>query len=107
MCLNLSTESNLFSTGSHSLMVFGTYIAGQTQFPEFSAVVMLDDLQVLYYDSITQKPVPHSQSNSEYKDTNYTLIFRDMHDLLKYRTFYVKDNWNLTDGKCKPMFSCY
>uniref|UniRef100_A0A672MTH2 Major histocompatibility complex class I LBA n=1 Tax=Sinocyclocheilus grahami TaxID=75366 RepID=A0A672MTH2_SINGR len=43
------------STGSHSLMALATYIVGQTQFPEFSVVVMLDDVQIAYYDSTTWK----------------------------------------------------
>ncbi|XP_076142705.1 major histocompatibility complex class I-related protein 1-like [Alosa pseudoharengus] len=38
-------------TGSHSLVVFATFIIGDTPFPEFSAVVMLDDIQLGYYDS--------------------------------------------------------
>ncbi|KAL1269647.1 hypothetical protein QQF64_031936 [Cirrhinus molitorella] len=49
--------------GSHSLMVFATYITGQTPFPEFTLVLMLDDVQVLYYDSVSLKAIHRSQSN--------------------------------------------
>ncbi|XP_061573755.1 major histocompatibility complex class I-related gene protein-like [Cololabis saira] len=39
----------------HSLWGLATYISGPTQFPEFSMVLMLDDIQVGYYDSETNK----------------------------------------------------
>ncbi|XP_061574066.1 class I histocompatibility antigen, F10 alpha chain-like [Cololabis saira] len=39
--------------GNHSLWMLFTYISGPTQFPEFSMVLMLDDIQVGYYDSET------------------------------------------------------
>ncbi|XP_061574573.1 hereditary hemochromatosis protein homolog [Cololabis saira] len=35
----------------HSLSMWLTHISGPTQFPEFSAVLMLDDIQVGYYDT--------------------------------------------------------
>ncbi|XP_036388769.1 major histocompatibility complex class I-related gene protein-like [Megalops cyprinoides] len=37
--------------GSHSLWVLATFIHGQTEFPEFSAVLMVDDVQLQYYDN--------------------------------------------------------
>ncbi|XP_061574069.1 MHC class I polypeptide-related sequence B-like [Cololabis saira] len=37
--------------GKHLLWALFTYISGPTQFPEFSMVLMLDDIQVGYYDS--------------------------------------------------------
>ncbi|XP_061574068.1 class I histocompatibility antigen, Gogo-B*0201 alpha chain-like [Cololabis saira] len=39
----------------HSLSVLLSYISGPTQFPEFSVVLMLDDIQVGYYDSDTDQ----------------------------------------------------
>ncbi|XP_061573981.1 major histocompatibility complex class I-related gene protein-like [Cololabis saira] len=46
----------VMSSGSgHSLSVLLTYISGPTQFPEFSGVLMLDDIQVGYYDSETNR----------------------------------------------------
>uniref|UniRef100_A0A8C1NFU5 Ig-like domain-containing protein n=1 Tax=Cyprinus carpio TaxID=7962 RepID=A0A8C1NFU5_CYPCA len=56
------------SAGSHSLMVFATYIDGQTPFPEFNIVVMLDDLQIAYYDSTSWKVVYRTHSDSKYYD---------------------------------------
>uniref|UniRef100_A0A672MTG1 Major histocompatibility complex class I LBA n=1 Tax=Sinocyclocheilus grahami TaxID=75366 RepID=A0A672MTG1_SINGR len=47
----------VYNLCSHSLMALATYIVGQTQFPEFSVVVMLDDVQIAYYDSTTWKRI--------------------------------------------------
>ncbi|XP_061574571.1 hereditary hemochromatosis protein homolog [Cololabis saira] len=41
--------------GNHSLWGLFIYISGPTQFPEFSMVLMLDDIQVGYYDSDTDQ----------------------------------------------------
>nr|XP_055048484.1 hereditary hemochromatosis protein homolog isoform X2 [Misgurnus anguillicaudatus] len=40
--------------GSHSLWLLATYIKGQTQFPQFSYVLMLDDVRLLYYNGETK-----------------------------------------------------
>ncbi|RXN33785.1 major histocompatibility complex class I-related gene protein-like [Labeo rohita] len=85
--------------GSHSLMVFATYITGQTQFPEFTLVLMLDDVQVMYYDSISKKAVHRSQSNSS--DYTGVSIFSEIYDLMKFRISYLKDHQNCTDVKPK------
>ncbi|XP_067250022.1 zinc-alpha-2-glycoprotein-like [Chanodichthys erythropterus] len=87
------------NAGSHSLMALGTYIVGQTLFPEFSVVLMLDDLQIGYYDSVTWKPVYRSNSDSKYYDEEKSdagVIFKDMYNDMK--TFYVKNRLNITDG---------
>ncbi|XP_061582182.1 hereditary hemochromatosis protein homolog [Cololabis saira] len=41
--------------GNHSLWTLFTYISGPTQFSEFSMVLLLDDIQVGYYDSDTDQ----------------------------------------------------
>ncbi|XP_048014749.1 hereditary hemochromatosis protein homolog isoform X2 [Megalobrama amblycephala] len=51
--------------GSHSLWVLATYIKGQTQFPEFSYVVMLDDVRVLYYNGETKTLIPRGNTTTE------------------------------------------
>ncbi|KAM6910507.1 BOLA class I histocompatibility antigen, alpha chain BL3-6-like [Xenentodon cancila] len=52
LLLHLAMSSGF---GQHSLWVLATYISGPTQFPEFSMVLMLDDIQVGYYDSETNR----------------------------------------------------
>ncbi|XP_073673121.1 major histocompatibility complex class I-related gene protein-like [Garra rufa] len=91
--------------GSHSLMAFATYIIGQTPFPEFSAVVMLDDLQVMYYDSTTRQAVHRSYNDSTHYDEEKSdagVIFRDMYNDMKTRAFYLKEHLNHTDGVHVP-----
>ncbi|KAG5838279.1 hypothetical protein ANANG_G00222090, partial [Anguilla anguilla] len=60
----LQATVTVVNTGSHSIWVFPTFIYGQTQFPEFSISVFLDDLQVLYYDRNIKKLISRSQPNS-------------------------------------------
>uniref|UniRef100_A0A672MJT5 Immunoglobulin C1-set domain-containing protein n=1 Tax=Sinocyclocheilus grahami TaxID=75366 RepID=A0A672MJT5_SINGR len=91
----------LLSKGSHSLVAFATYIIGQTPFPEFSAVVMLDDLQVMFCDSITRQAVHRSYDDSKHCDEEKSdagVIFRDMYNDMKGRAFYLKEHLNHTDG---------
>ncbi|XDV48813.1 hypothetical protein PO909_018177 [Leuciscus waleckii] len=87
------------NAGSHSLMALATYIVGQTPFPEFSVVVMLDDLQIVYYDSTTWKPVYRTKSDSKYYDEEQSdagVIFKDMYNSMKTRDIYVKEHLNKT-----------
>ncbi|XP_067250021.1 DLA class I histocompatibility antigen, A9/A9 alpha chain-like [Chanodichthys erythropterus] len=87
------------SAGSHSLMALVTYIVGQTPFPEFSVVLMLDDLEIMYYDSTTWKAVYRSHSDSKYYDEEQSdagFIFQDMYNEME--NFSVKKHLNITDG---------
>ncbi|KAG9330547.1 hypothetical protein JZ751_023996, partial [Albula glossodonta] len=54
--------------GSHSLWGFVTFITGETQFPEFSGVIMVDDVPVLYYDGNNKKFISRLQQNSDDSD---------------------------------------
>uniref|UniRef100_A0A8C2IU34 Ig-like domain-containing protein n=1 Tax=Cyprinus carpio TaxID=7962 RepID=A0A8C2IU34_CYPCA len=87
------------SAGSHSLMAFATYIVGQTPFPEFSIVVMLDDLQIAYYDSTTWKVVYHTHSDSKYYDeeqSDTSIVFQYIYNHLKHWILNLKDQLNHT-----------
>lgn len=54
-----------FLTDSHSLWFLVTYIEGETQFPAFSVVYMLDDITVGYYNSETKTCVPRGNTTNE------------------------------------------
>ncbi|XP_035238169.1 hereditary hemochromatosis protein homolog isoform X3 [Anguilla anguilla] len=60
----LQATVTVVNTGSHSIWAFATLIYGQTQFPEFSVSVFVDDLQVLYYDSNIKKIISRSRPSS-------------------------------------------
>ncbi|XP_026110939.1 major histocompatibility complex class I-related gene protein-like isoform X2 [Carassius auratus] len=71
--------------------------AGQTPFPEFSAVLMLDDVQIAYYDSKTWKLVYRSHNESKYYDeekSNAEYVFRVQYNELKYLEFHYNDHFN-------------
>ncbi|KAL1269640.1 hypothetical protein QQF64_031929 [Cirrhinus molitorella] len=105
------------SAGSHSLMAFATYIDGQTPFPEFSLVLMLDDVQIVYYDSTTWKPVYRSHSESKYYDEEQMLgkvtqrlqisclatVFYPCHiNLILFRDGQPVDDDQITGGEILP-----
>ncbi|XP_052407184.1 major histocompatibility complex class I-related gene protein isoform X1 [Carassius gibelio] len=85
------------SADSHSLMTFATYIAGQTPFPEFSAVLMLDDVQIAYYDSNTWKLVYRSHSESKYyveEQSDAKTVFRALYNYLQGLESHYNDHFN-------------
>ncbi|XP_016304104.1 BOLA class I histocompatibility antigen, alpha chain BL3-7-like [Sinocyclocheilus anshuiensis] len=89
------------SAGSHSLMAFATYIVGQTQFPEFSVVLMLDDVQMLYYNSTAWKVVLRSHRDSKDYDEEQRdagAVFDDMYNSMRDRAFFLNNHLNHTDG---------
>ncbi|XP_063049878.1 major histocompatibility complex class I-related gene protein-like [Engraulis encrasicolus] len=51
--------------GSHSLWVKFTFIGGDTPFPELSAIVLLDDIQIGYYDTIDNTVVNRGTKNPD------------------------------------------
>ncbi|XP_050972280.1 major histocompatibility complex class I-related gene protein isoform X2 [Labeo rohita] len=82
-------------------MVFATYIVGQAPFPEFSIVLMLDDVQIGYYESTTWSVFNRSLSDSKYHDeekSDAALIFRAMYRSMKSRALHLREHFNLTDG---------
>ncbi|XP_030621712.1 patr class I histocompatibility antigen, A-126 alpha chain-like [Chanos chanos] len=87
--------------GSHSLYAFATYIAGETQFPEFSAVLMMDDVQVGYYDSIKNRLIHCIQNTSQTYDVEEQeagVVFGDTFKDMKYQASYLRSHFNDTDG---------
>ncbi|XP_029623982.1 major histocompatibility complex class I-related gene protein-like [Salmo trutta] len=89
-------------SGSHSLWALATYISGETPFPEFTVVLMLDDVQVTYYDSNDKQYVYRGQNikekteDDEAKDEAH--IYGDIYHSMKDRSFELKHHFNLTEG---------
>ncbi|CDQ90567.1 unnamed protein product [Oncorhynchus mykiss] len=79
-------------SGSHSLWALATYITGETPFPEFTVVVMLDDVQVAYYDCNDKQSVNRGQhiteknKDDEAQDGAHVFIYQSMKD----RSFELK-----------------
>ncbi|CDQ90569.1 unnamed protein product [Oncorhynchus mykiss] len=88
-------------SGSHSLWALATYISGETPFPEFTVVVMLDDVQVTYYDSNDKQSVYRGQhitdktEDDDAQDEAY--IFGDIYQSMKDRSVELKHHFNLTE----------
>ena len=69
-CINLSVR---LSTVIHSLQSFDTASSGLSTFPEYVMVLMVDEVQVEYYDSNTQRIINKQdwadQANREESDS--------------------------------------
>lgn len=94
-------------TDSHSQWIFATLIIGDTPFPEFSVVVMLDDIQMGFYDSDTGTMI-YSQHRSEEgrvkEDEGSKLEI--LHRRMKDAAYFLKHQFNNTEGKCLSTFVC-
>ena len=90
----------LIFTGSHSLWSFSTLIVGDTLFPEFSSVVMLDDIQVAYYDS-NENNLIYRQYESVHEDEekkDASVLFGDQYEDMNI--FVYEHQLNRISGKC-------
>ncbi|XP_065147639.1 zinc-alpha-2-glycoprotein-like [Paramisgurnus dabryanus] len=61
--------------GSHSLWLLATYIKGQTPFPQFSYILMLDDIRLLYYNGETKTSVRRGNTTNEDTVFDYNVLF--------------------------------
>ncbi|XP_029101801.1 class I histocompatibility antigen, F10 alpha chain-like [Scleropages formosus] len=63
---------HLVSTDSHSISLMITFIFGETQFPEFTVVLLVNDVPVEYYDSDIKKIVSrrHWRVNDSIQETD-------------------------------------
>uniref|UniRef100_A0A8C2FDK2 Major histocompatibility complex class I UBA n=1 Tax=Cyprinus carpio TaxID=7962 RepID=A0A8C2FDK2_CYPCA len=62
--MSIGLKFSLFvslSTGTHSLRYFYTGVSGDIDFPEFTAVGLVDDGQFYYFDSNTMKAEPKTE----------------------------------------------
>lgn len=92
---------------SHSLGVFATFIIGKTDFPEFSVVLKIDDIQVGYYDSFTKKYYQRGNADGTQEDpdeqadsrTAFNLMYKGMKD----RASQLKLHYNHSQGTSTHM----
>ncbi|KAL2100501.1 hypothetical protein ACEWY4_004895 [Coilia grayii] len=87
-------------SGSHSLWALLTFIIGDTPFPEFSAVVMLDDIQLFYYDSNVEKII-YRQYRSEHvqeEQEDGRIVFGDQYHNMKHKALLSYQKLNSTHG---------
>ncbi|KAL7827278.1 hypothetical protein SRHO_G00329960 [Serrasalmus rhombeus] len=87
------------NTGSHSLCSVATFVIGETPFPEFTVLMMLDDILVTYYDSVVEKTVMKvdlqlNEENQKFAD----MIFGALHVEMRDRASFLKRHFNYTNG---------
>uniref|UniRef100_A0A8C7HLV7 Immunoglobulin C1-set domain-containing protein n=1 Tax=Oncorhynchus kisutch TaxID=8019 RepID=A0A8C7HLV7_ONCKI len=91
-------------SGSHSLWALPTYITGEeTPFPEFTVVLMLDDVQVAYYDSNDKQSVYRgrqhiTEKNKDDEAQDGAYVFGVIYQSMKDRSAKLKHHLNLTEG---------
>ncbi|XP_062322164.1 hereditary hemochromatosis protein homolog [Osmerus eperlanus] len=88
-------------SGRHSLWMLATYITGETPFPEFTAVLMLDDVQVGYFDSNINKLVQSRHTANTIRNDiaqEGVYVLNNMYISMKRRLSIVKQRFNLTTG---------
>ncbi|KAI4900768.1 hypothetical protein NFI96_020314, partial [Prochilodus magdalenae] len=93
---------SLSLTGSNSMAAVITYIKGDTPFPEFTVILMLDDLMVGYYDSEIQVLVPRGldegQEDGVLDQNVIKTLATSVHDSFNHRHQYLKYILNHTDS---------
>ncbi|XP_062873856.1 uncharacterized protein LOC134335274 [Trichomycterus rosablanca] len=101
------------SAGTHSLQVFFNR-AREINFPEFTAVGLVDEEEILYYDSTVRKLMPRAEwmkkVDAEIPDfwPRYTQITQGFEETFKVRLATLMELFNQTKGvhTWQSMFSC-
>ncbi|XP_051975693.1 major histocompatibility complex class I-related gene protein-like [Xyrauchen texanus] len=111
LLLFLLSLPTVATTGSHSLWMLATYMKGQTPFPEFSYVLMLDDVRVLYYNGETKTLIPRGNTTTEDTvfDSNQLITISDYIQASFIQKWAVAtNNLNKTDGvlACQRLVLC-
>ncbi|KAM9722702.1 HLA class I histocompatibility antigen, A alpha chain-like [Menidia menidia] len=88
------------ASGRHSLWYMASYISGPTSFPEFTVALMLDDIQLVYYDSKTNQ-VMRVGSGGEKEgevilDQEVINMQVDLFTSMRTRLTLAKEQMNLT-----------
>jgi len=91
------------STGMHSLKYFYTAVSGDIDFPEFTAVGLVDEVQFIYFDSNTMKAVPKTEwirrsEGADYWDSE-TQIGKHKHQNFQISIKTAIERFNQSKGK--------
>ncbi|XP_026063419.1 major histocompatibility complex class I-related gene protein isoform X1 [Carassius auratus] len=97
-----ATHTVVSKSGSHSLWVFATFLTGDSSvpFPEFTAVVMLDDIVIGRYNADERSfvPVTVQESVNVTEQTTISTVFKGIHEGMKTKAYYLIDYLNYTRG---------
>ncbi|XP_062874418.1 BOLA class I histocompatibility antigen, alpha chain BL3-6-like [Trichomycterus rosablanca] len=92
------------SAGKHSLQFIQTVVTPGTNFPEFTAVVLMDGEQIVYYDSNIRTLIPKTEWMKKIKDdqTDYWTqeterMEHDQYDLIGNLNT-IKEHFNQNEG---------
>ncbi|KAM9800941.1 class I histocompatibility antigen, F10 alpha chain-like [Neosynchiropus ocellatus] len=85
--------------GRHSLWVLATCVSGPSQLPEFSLVLMLDDLQVAYYDSTLDHLVASSRDRTPVDLGQSAMrVVHEIQSTTRNKLEYARHRFNRTRG---------
>ncbi|KAM9723712.1 uncharacterized protein ACNS7B_019016 [Menidia menidia] len=88
------------ASGRHSLWYMASYISGRSPFPEFNMVLMLDDIQVGSYDSVTDQSMRVGSGGEKvgklYLDQEAIKIRKYISSTMRTTLTLAKEQMNLT-----------
>ncbi|XP_026121648.1 H-2 class I histocompatibility antigen, Q9 alpha chain-like [Carassius auratus] len=104
--------AHLASAGTHSLRYVYTGVSGLSDFPEFTAVGLVDEGQFMYFDSNIMKAVPKTEWIRQSEGADYwdreTQIDIGHHQTFKVDIQTIKGRFNQTTGihTVQNMYGC-
>ncbi|XP_016092312.1 H-2 class I histocompatibility antigen, Q9 alpha chain-like isoform X2 [Sinocyclocheilus grahami] len=110
--LLLLLGAHLAYAGTHSLRYFYTAVSGDIDFPEFTAVGLVDEGQFVYFDSNTMKAVPKTEWIRQNEGADYwdreTQTFTGTHPTFKVDIQTIKGRFNQSAGvhTWQHMYGC-